>query len=79
MAHQNTRQQQLSPPSEEQSEGSQNAPVPSTSNPASQTNRAHRHASQPGIGEEINIALSNENLSIPNSQTAPTVPPTSNS
>jgi hypothetical protein len=79
MARRNTRQRQPSPPSEEQSEGSQNAPVPSTSNPASRTNRARRHASQPGVGEEIDIVLSDENPSVPNSQTAPAVPPTSNS
>jgi hypothetical protein len=55
------------------------SPVLVSSNPASRTHCARRHASQPGIGEEINIALSDENPSIPNSQTAPAVPPTSNS
>src|SRR5882762_3652863 len=86
MTRRNTRQQQPSPPSADRSaEGSQNAPqrgnatIPS--NRTSQTRRTHRHASQPGVGEEINITLSDENSSVPsqpNSQTALAVPPPTN-
>ena len=83
MTRRNTRQRQSPPPSAERSaEGSQNAlqrgnaTIPS--NRTSQTRCTHRHASQLGVGEEIDITLSDDNSSVPsqpNSQTALTVPP----
>jgi len=74
MTRRNTRQRQPSPPSAERSaEDSQNAlqhgnaTIPS--NHTSQTRRTHCHASQPGVGEEIDITLSDENSSVPSSRT----------
>src|ERR1700677_2881802 len=81
MTRRNTRQQQPSPPPAERSaEGSQNAPQRGNATiPSNRTSQnTHRHASQPGVGEEINITLSDKNSSVPsqpNSQTALAVPP----